>query len=339
MATNSNPNQWWVFRGNGNEPTEDIERRLKGVTPLWRKFDNQQNRENYRGNSFVFDPQEDKRTLDLINAALYLHRPMLIKGDTGIGKSSLAYAIAKELGIKDILYWPITSHTSIRDGLYRYDIIRHLQSLDTEPKRDTKEDDAGRHFSLKQLGSALASEKRRVLLIDELDKSDMDLPNDLLHVLEEGKFQIDELVYQTHHTEKANKPGIEVLADNGETVRVEKGGWIYCKSFPIIIITSNLEREFPPAFMRRCITIELTKPTETKLYEIVKRHFSEDKMSGEVEEHIKSYIQKFRGAEKHLATDRLLNAVHLYIHTKETPGESLEKIIEDILLDQESKEK
>lgn len=343
--TNNNYPSWWFFTGTPDKITHDVSAKLDNVIPPWRNFIRQDGRDTYRGSSFVFDHEneDDIKTLDLINAALYLHRPMLVKGNTGVGKSSLAYAIAHEFGIGNILYWPITSHTSIKDGLYRYDIIRHLQTLDTTPKdtgtspmgADDERNNVGRHFSLKQLGSALASPERRVLLIDELDKADMDLPNDLLHVLEEGRFQIDELVYQSHDTGKSLP---EVFMDNGGTISVEKGGWVYCKSFPIIVITSNLEREFPPAFLRRCITIELKKPSENKLQRILIRHFKDMNFDEKIINLVKKFDKAINTEGEHLATDRLLSAVHIYLKTKSASEDSsLLELIEDILLDTESK--
>lgn len=342
---------WWFFNGTPQKKKSDINERLTKVTPPWRKFEEPSDRAHYRGDTFVMDPEDkdDRRTLDLINAALYLHRPMLIKGETGVGKSSLAYAIATEFDLGEVIYWPITSHTSIREGLYRYDIIRHLQNLDTqqpkeknskniksknENEEDNEEDNAGRYFALKQLGSALASENRRVLLIDELDKADMDLPNDLLHVLEEGKFQIDELVH--HNPGGQIKSSPSVYLDNGDKVDIHKGGWIFCKSFPIIIITSNLEREFTPAFIRRCITIELKKPEEKKLQTIVKRHF---KLTS-LDEKIEKLIADFSKEPRKLATDKLLSAVHMYLQSKQRSNnadeESLTSLINSILLDKEN---
>jgi len=261
-----------------------------------------------RGKSFVLnlENEDDRRVVDLVNVALYLQRPILVKGDTGVGKSSLAYAIAAELGLGPVIYWPITSHSTIKDGLYRYDIIRHLQ--ETKPSREEKTD-VGLYFALKQLGVAFAhrGERPRVILIDEIDKADMDLPNDLLHVLEEGKFQIDELSYHEDKDGNSNDLVPQVMSE-GQKEKLESQGWVLRGHFPVIVMTSNREREFPEPFLRRCITIELKKPDKEKLNEIVRRHFANKKIDNHGIDMLK---EKFL-SEGHIATDRLLNAIHIY---------------------------
>ncbi|MFM6814789.1 MAG: AAA family ATPase, partial [Dolichospermum sp.] len=110
----------------------------------------------------------------------------------GTGKTSLAYAVAYELGLGEVLHWPITTRTTLKDGLYSYDAIGRLQDAKDKDKDNLAE--IGKYINLGSLGTALLpSEKPRVLLIDEIDKSDIDLPNDLLHIFEEGEFEIPEL--------------------------------------------------------------------------------------------------------------------------------------------------
>ncbi|MFM6859063.1 MAG: MoxR family ATPase, partial [Dolichospermum sp.] len=107
----------------------------------------------------------------------------------GTGKTSLAYAVAYELGLGEVLHWPITTRTTLKDGLYSYDAIGRLQDAKDKDKDNLAE--IGKYINLGSLGTALLpSEKPRVLLIDEIDKSDIDLPNDLLHIFEEGEFEI-----------------------------------------------------------------------------------------------------------------------------------------------------
>lgn len=151
--------------------------------------------------------------IQMINAALFLRRPLLVTGRPGTGKSTLAYAVAEELKLGPVLRWPITSRSTLQEGLYRYDAIGRLREENLRQLRDrvhstadsSAEDcgqlhdnslacDIGRHLRLGPLGTALlAYDRPRVLLIDEIDKSDIDLPNDLLNVFEEGEYEIDEL--------------------------------------------------------------------------------------------------------------------------------------------------
>src|SRR5262249_15364466 len=136
--------------------------------------------------------------LEMINAALYLRRPLLVTGSPGAGKSTLAHSVAAELGLGRVLRWPIVSRTRLVDGLYHYDAIARLQDVQVAAHSRAggvdPTTDIGSYVRLGPLGTALLpSDTPRVLLIDELDKSDIDLPNDLLNVLEEGEFSIPEL--------------------------------------------------------------------------------------------------------------------------------------------------
>lgn len=133
-------------------------------------------------------PAQDAEALELINAALYLRRPLLVTGEPGSGKSTLAHSVAYELGLGRVLQWPIVSRTELKDGLYTYDAIGRLQDAQLAERGTGRgSDDIGRYIRLGPLGTALLpAERPRVLLIDELDKSDIDLPNDLLNVVEEG---------------------------------------------------------------------------------------------------------------------------------------------------------
>jgi hypothetical protein len=129
------------------------------------------------------------------NAALYLRRPLLLTGSPGAGKSTLAHAVAYELGLGRVLHWPIVSRSTLQDGLYRYDAIARLQDNQIAAHSGTAPPGGiGSYIRLGPLGTALLpTAKPRVLLIDELDKSDIDLPNDLLNVMEEGEYGIPEL--------------------------------------------------------------------------------------------------------------------------------------------------
>ena len=158
--------------------------------------------------------QATPEIVDVVNAALYLRRPLLVTGPPGSGKSTLAHHVAHELRLGRVLNWPITSRSTLRDGLYTYDALGRLQDANLRAERDDSAHavagsnhdplpphDIGRYLQLGPLGTALLpGDIPRVLLIDEIDKSDPDLPNDLLNVFEEGEFVIPEIARLDHPT-------------------------------------------------------------------------------------------------------------------------------------------
>jgi MoxR-like ATPase len=244
--------------------------------------------------------------VDVVNAALRLRRPLLVTGNPGAGKSSLAHAVADELGLGPVLVWPVNTRSTLTDALYRYDAIGRL--------RNEADISIGGFVRLGPLGTALATRhegRPRLLLIDELDKSDVDLPNDLLYVLEEGEFTIPEL---TRLPESQSE--VEVFTEGSrERVTVHSGS-IRCADFPLVVITSNGEREFPPAFLRRCVRLELPDPSPEQLEDIVQAHFADVGRDGgepvrweDVRPLIDTFVQ--RRSLGGLATDQLLHAVHL----------------------------
>ncbi|MEU3753000.1 MoxR family ATPase [Streptomyces olivoreticuli] len=253
-------------------------------------------------------PRPDE--VEAVNAALYLRRPLLVTGNPGTGKSTLAHAVAHELGLGRVLRWPIVSRSALHDGLYRYDAIARLQDVQLE--RAGGADDGGRrsigsYVRLGPLGTALLPAGRpRVLLVDELDKGDLDLPNDLLNALEEGEFTLPELERIADR-----EPEVEVLTDDGGRA-VISGGRVRCTTFPLIVLTSNGERDFPAALLRRCIQLDLEPPGEEQLTAMVRAHLG-DEAVGEGGELIQRFLDREPGEV--IAADQLLNALFLTQHT------------------------
>lgn len=258
--------------------------------------------------------------VQLVNAALYLRRPLLVTGPPGSGKSSLPYSVARELGLGPVLRWNITSRTTLHDGLYHYDPLSRLYTASRATASDARSDsDLQDHLRLGPLGTALLPyERPRALLIDEFDKSDLDLPNDLLNVLEEGQYEIPELVRVARHTPVADV----MVSGTDDRVRVARGQ-VRCRAFPFVVLTSNGEQEFPPAFLRRCVRLTLRQPDREHLESIVRAHL------GEPDEYAAELIDLFlqRQGMGELATDQLLNAIYL----AGTAGPGLDTVSRDAL--------
>ncbi|MFC9259239.1 AAA family ATPase [Streptomyces hydrogenans] len=274
-------------------------------------------------------PWQDPHDIDLLNTALLLHRPLLVTGRPGIGKSTLAYPVARELGLGRVLRWGIASRSTLRSGLYEYDAIgRARASLGYprpgalapgpdvgpafgspgEPNGETSGAGGapriGDFVRLGPLGTALLPyELPRVLLIDELDKSDINLPNDLLHVLENGSYAIPELVRARHQEGRAR-----VLTDDPGGTAPVRDGRVRCLAFPFVVITSNGERQFPAAFLRRCVRLDVSPPREGQLTAMIAAHFRDQ--DGRHTAMIQAFLERSRKSGG-LATDQLLNTVYL----------------------------
>ncbi|UJW75375.1 AAA family ATPase [Rhizobium sp. SL42] len=182
----------------------------------------------------------DKDLMIAVNAAIALERPLLVKGEPGTGKTELARQVAAALGL-DIIEWNVKSTTKAQQGLYEYDAVSRLRDSQLG---DPRVNDVGNYIRRGKLWQAFATEQKCVLLIDEIDKADIEFPNDLLQELDRMEFH----VYET-----------------GELVKA--------KVRPIVIITSNNEKELPDAFLRRCFFHYIRFPEAETLARIVEVHY------------------------------------------------------------------
>lgn len=292
---------WRKFLGDGVVRPLEIKE-----TPPWRKFTGPAVPRTLQREEIDFLYQIDAPEVDLVNAALYLRRPLLITGKPGVGKSTLIRAVAKELDLGKVLVWPINTRSTLEGGLWRYDAIARMQEANLPGARNEPEtpEKLGRYIRLGPLGTAfLPSDRPRALLIDEIDKSDIDLPNDLLNLFEEGEFEIPVLKRSPHER-------VPIRADDGDDEIIIEDGRVRAREFPFIVMTSNGERDFPPPFLRRCIRLELREPDHAKLSRIIAVHLG-DKAVVEAKTLIDDFLAARENASGLVATDQLLNAVFL----------------------------
>ncbi|MEX1666080.1 AAA family ATPase [Zhongshania arctica] len=225
-----------------------------------------------------------------VNAAVVLQRPLLIKGEPGTGKTLLAEEVAASLG-KTLIQWHIKSTTKAQQGLYEYDAVSRLRDSQLG---NEKVNDIGNYIKRGKLWEAFAADEQVVLLIDEIDKADIEFPNDLLVELDRMEF----FVYET-----------------GETVKAKKR--------PIIIITSNNEKELPDAFLRRCFFHFITFPDRETMQKIIAVHYPEisKKLVAEAMEMFFE-IRQIPGLKKKPSTSELIDWLKLLM-ADEIPDEIL----------------
>lgn len=231
-----------------------------------------------------------KPLMEIVNVSIVLSKPLVIKGEPGTGKTLLAHSIQKALG-KKLIIWNIKSSTKAKDGLYVYDTV---QRLNDARFKDKDISDIRQYIKLGKLGQAFAADEQVILLIDEIDKADIEFPNDLLNELDEMSFHIPEL---------------------DETVKA--------KHRPIVVITSNSEKELPDAFLRRCVFHYIEFPDEEMMERIVRVHFP-DIQEKLVRESIKRFywIRQIDGLRKKPSTSELLD----WIKALAVGGVDIEKI-------------
>jgi MoxR-like ATPase len=216
-----------------------------------------------------------------VNAAITLERPLLIKGEPGTGKTVLAHEIAKGLGAR-LIEWNVKSTTKAQQGLYEYDAVARLRDSQLG---DDRVHDIKNYINKGKVWEAFESDVRPILLIDEIDKADIEFPNDLLHELDKMSFA----VYET-----------------GETITA--------KQRPIIIITSNNEKDLPDAFLRRCFFHYIQFPDQETMADIVKVHFPDLKQRM-LSAALKRFfaVREMPGLKKKPSTSELLDWLKLLL--------------------------
>lgn len=219
-----------------------------------------------------------KELLAGVNVAIALKKPLLIKGEPGTGKTMLAQAVAESLG-KKLVIWNIKSTTKAQEGLYVYDTIQRLYDGQFG---EEGVDDIARYIKLGKLGEAFDSDEQVVLLIDEIDKADLEFPNDLL-------WELDQMEFYIHETKRTVK----------------------AKHRPIVIITSNAEKELPDAFLRRCIFHYIDFPNAELMEEIVRTHYPdvEDKLLKDAME-VFYWIRSIKDIRKKPSTSELIDWIN-----------------------------
>ncbi|MDB5644765.1 MoxR family ATPase [Methylobacterium sp.] len=225
-----------------------------------------------------------------VNAAIVLERPLLVKGEPGTGKTVLAEEIAKGLGAP-LMTWNVKSTTKAQQGLYEYDAVSRLRDSQLG---DPRVSDIGNYIRRGKLWDAFTAPERPVLLIDEIDKADIEFPNDLLTELDRMEFH----VYET-----------------GETIRAERR--------PIVIITSNNEKELPDAFLRRCFFHYIKFPDKDTMAQIVDVHFPDLKKELLAKALETFYeVRDVAGLKKKPSTSELLDWLKLLL-AEDIPPEAL----------------
>jgi len=231
----------------------------------------------------------DDALLASVNAAMTLERPLLVKGEPGTGKTLLAHAVAESLGM-ELLTWHVKSTTKAIDGLYTYDVVQRLND-----SRFSEGDVSNlrNYIRFGPLGRAFKAETRKVVLIDEADKADIEFPNDLLRELDEMAFTIGEL---------------------DETVSA--------KERPVVIITSNAEKELPDAFLRRCVFHYIEFPDRERMEKIVRVHHPriEDQLLDAAFNRFFA-MRKMQGMRKPPSTSELIDWLTVLIASGLSPDE------------------
>jgi MoxR-like ATPase len=263
-------------------------------------------KERDKNGQFLYPYLPSMELVEAVNLALYLERPLLLKGEPGCGKTRLARAVAYELNLPYEV-WNVKSTSRAQDGLYIYDTVGRLRDAQLVAANLIKAEDIDRisdpktYVRLGQLGRAFEKEEKTVVLIDEIDKADIDFPNDLLTELEQGEFKIEE---------------------TGDIIRHRVS--------PLVIITSNDEKDLPDAFLRRCLFHYVEFPDRDRLVEIINARFQEVS-----EALINKAVTRFWGLRKEMEKDRSagkkVSTSELIDWVRVLARESQVKSVDDIL--------
>ncbi|MDJ0582752.1 MoxR family ATPase [Crocosphaera sp.] len=290
-----------TYRGTKRPSTEDIE-----------KF-------NEKTGQKLLPYLPSKELVEVVNWAIKLERPLLLKGEPGCGKTQLALAVVYELNLP-FEPWYIKSTSSAKEGLYTFDNVARLRdaqlaALSQVPNKEqsleerglNQEEDMEKYIQFGALGKAFQNQQKTVVLIDEIDKADLDFPNDLLLELDQKIFEVKE--------RKTNDSKRWIKAKN--------------ENCPIVFITSNDEKDLPDAFLRRCLFHYLKFPDEQQLIKIIEAHLSQEKEKNQeiIKQGIKRFIKLRNQMEidkgknrKKVSTSELLDWVKLII---EEPSENI----------------
>ena len=234
---------------------------------------------SFRGTeNYVASPE----LMGAVDIAVALQKPLLIKGEPGTGKTMLAQAVADALG-KKLIIWNVKSTTKAQDGLYVYDVVQRLYDSQFGGQGV---DDIKKYIKLGKLGEAFTADEQVILLIDEIDKADLEFPNDLLWELDRMEFYIPE---------------------TKETVQA--------KQRPIVIITSNAEKELPDAFLRRCVFHYIEFPDRELMAEIVNVHF-QDLVQHLLDQVLEAFyrIRSLPQIKKKPSTSEIIDWIQALIH-------------------------